>query len=182
MRVDLTNFVGITSGGIPVIKAPLKNTQFEFTLDHTTPDFRIKADVVVSAENNVLLFSNYTSGELPAIDEYLVRQTFEDYRPRIELYCPSKKCGLSYHVLSEWMRLIKIPSVQGAWSIQPFGLMLEGVRIKNYVVHNDWHDKTTYIYSRNNQDAKPIESPLIDFSTTDKNRLVTRIQTLVTFS
>src|SRR5512143_3702504 len=80
MRVILTNYVGLTTSGIPIIKAHLKNNQFEFTIDHTTPEFRIKADVIINAEKNVLVFNNYTNGELPAIDEYLVRQTFEDYR------------------------------------------------------------------------------------------------------
>lgn len=182
MRVILTNYVGLTTSGIPIIKAYLKGNQFEFAIDHTTPEFRITADVIINAEKNVLLFDNYTNGELSAIDEYLVRQTFEDYRPHIELYCSNQKCGLSYHMLGQWMRLTKIPSVKGAWSIQPFGLMLEGIRIRNHVVHNDWDNKTTSIYSRNNEDAEPLQFPMVDFSAMDKERLINRIQTLITFS
>lgn len=182
LRAHLTNFVGLVGTGIPIINSPLVGNRFEFKIEHTTPSFKINADVFIDADKNVVLFDNFTNGELPAIDEYVVRQTFEDYRPHIELYCPSKSCGLNYHISSYWFKLVKVHKVMGAWSIQPFGLYLEGVRIRNYVVHNYANDKNTHIYSRNNEDAQPLEVPLVDFSTMSKEKLITRIQTIVTFS
>lgn len=187
MRVVLTNFVGLKDSGIPVIKAPLVDEKFNFYIEHTTPRFNIKADVVVDANANVLLFDNFTNGELPAIDEYVVRQAFEDYRPYVELYCTNKRCGLMYHLWSESLKLKKIPSVKGAWQIEPLVLILEGIKVKHYVVHNMWNhnmwdqDKT-YIYTTRNPDAQPIETPRIDFTTMDKIRLTNRIQMIVTFS
>jgi hypothetical protein len=182
MRVHLTNYIGVTATGIPIINAPLDKNKFGFNIEHTTPEFQIKANVAIDAANNSLLFTNYTNGELPAIDEYLVKQAFEDYSPHIEIYCASKKCGIGYHVAGQWMKLTKTISVKGAWVIDPFGMFVEAVKIKNYVVHNDHQDKMTWIYSRINPHAEPIVVPLVDFSTMDKNKLITRIQTIVTFS
>jgi hypothetical protein len=182
LRVHLTNFIGFTETGMALIKAPLKDGKFEFKIEHTTPSFTINSDVFIEANKNVLIFSNFTNGELPSIDEHLVKQTFEDYRPHVELYCPSKKCGLNYHLWSQLIKLKKVHPVAGMWSVEPFGLILEGARVKNYVVHNDWLKNKTYIYSRNNEEAKPIQSTLVDFTTLDKEKLITRIQTIVTFS
>lgn len=182
LRVVLTSFLGIRETGVPIIKSYLKDNKFHFKINHTTATFNINADAVIDAAANVILFSNYTNGELPAIDEYVVRQTFEDYRPHIELYCPSNRCGLMYHLSGDWMRLNKIAKVQGAWTIAPFKLFIEGAKVKNYIIHNDWEDKITSIYSLRNEDSRPIEVPMIDFTTMDKTRLTNRVQTLVIFS
>jgi len=182
LRIRLTNFIGLRDTGIPIINTALEKNRFEFKIEHTTSSFKINADVFIDPSKNVIIFSNFTNGELPSIDEHLVKQTFEDYRPYIELYCPSKKCGLSYHMQGYWFKLKKIHSVAGHWQIEPFGLHLEGVRIKNYVVHNYTYEKNTFIYSRNNEDAQPLQVPMVDFSAMSKDKLITRIQTLVTFS
>jgi len=182
LRAHLTNFVGLNEVGLAIINAPLKDSRIDFKIEHTTPSFKINADVFIDATKNVLIFDNYTNGELPAIDDHVIKQTFEDYRPYMELYCPSKKCGLNYHLCGHYIKLKKVHPVQGMWSVQPFKLLLEGVRVKNYVIHNDWHGQKTRIYSRNNSDAKPIEIALVDFTTMDKQKLITRIQTIVTFS
>lgn len=187
LRVVLTNFVGLRTTGIPVIKAPLEDGKFVFRIEHTTSSFTVSADVVVDAVANTLQFNNFTNGELPAIDEFTVKQTFEDYRPYVELYCTNKKCGLMYHIWGQTLKLKKVPSVIGAWSIEPFSLVLEGLKVKHYVVHNMWNhnmwdmDKT-YIYTTRNPDAQPIETPRIDFSSMDKTKLFTRIQMIVNFS
>lgn len=182
LRVVLTSFIGLKDAGIPIIKAPLVDGKFNFHIEHTTSRFTVKSDVVVDASANVLLFTNYTNGELPAIDEYTVKQTFEDYRPYVELYCTNKRCGLMYHLWSHAMQLKKIPSVQGAWQINPFGLILEGAKVKHYIVHNHWDTQRSNIYTLKNENARPIEVPMIDFSKMDKTRLINRVQMLVTFS
>lgn len=182
LRVVLTNFVGLKDSGIPVIKAPLIDGKFNFRIEHTTARFNVKADVVVDASANVLLFDNFTNGELPAVDEYVVRQTFEDYRPYVELYCTNKRCGLMYHLWSQGLTLKKISSVKGAWSINPFGLILEGAKVKHYIVHNHWDTQKTNIYTLKNEEARPIETAMIDFSKMDKIKLTNRVQMLVTFS
>lgn len=178
----MTNFVSLKEIGFPTIKSYLKDNKFNFRIDHTTPSFSIKADVIIDAAANVMVFENYTNGELPAIDEYTVKQTFEDYRPHIELHCPNAKCGLMYHLSSDWMRMNKIPTVKGGWTIAPFGMFFEGVKVRNYIVHNYSNSDKTTIYSLKNEDSRPLEVPMIDFSVMDKTRLINRVQTLVTFS
>lgn len=178
----LTNFIGLKDTGIPEIKAPLVDGKFKFHIEHTTSRFDIKSDVVVDAAANVLLFSNFTNGELPAIDEYTVRQAFEDYRPYIELYCTNKRCGLLYHLWGHIIKLKKIPTVRGAWSIEPFGMILEGAKVKHYIIHNHWDTQRSSIYTIKNHEARPIEVPMIDFTKMDKTRLINRVQMLVTFS
>ena len=182
LRVVLTNFIGLKDSGIPVIKAPLNDGKFKFHIEHTTQRFTINADVVVDAAANVLLFDNFTNGELPAIDEYMVKQTFEDYRPYVELYCANKKCGTLYHLWGQSLQLVKIPSVKGAWSIKPFEWILEGAKVKHYIVHNMQGDDKSDIYTTRNSNAAPIRVPRIDFSAMDKTRLTNRVQMLVTFS
>jgi hypothetical protein len=174
--------VGLKDAGLPDIKAPLVDGKFSFQIFHTTPRFDVRANVVVDAQTNVLLFTNYTNGELTAVDEFTVKQTFEDYRPYIELYCTNKKCGLLYHLWSHVMQLTKVLGVSGAWSINPVGLILEGAKVKHYIIHNHWDTEKSHIYTLRNSNAKPIEVPMIDFSTMDKTRLTNRVQMLVTFS
>lgn len=182
MRVVLTNFIGLTDGSLPSIKAPLIDNKFSFKIYHTTSRFEIRADVIVDANANVLVFENFTNGELPSIDEFVVRQTFEDYRPYVEIYCPNKKCGLMYHLWGGQIKLKKVASVSGAWIIEPFNLVLEGVKVKHYIVHNIVGEKKTCIYSVRNPSARPIETARMDFSSFNKDRLTNRIQTIVTFS
>ena len=182
MNVTLTNFIGLTRSGLPLIRAPLTDGKINCVIDHTTATFSVKADVSIDIDKNVLQFSDYTNGEMPSIDEYLVRQTFEDFQPYIELHCSSKKCGLKYHICSGSIRLTKLPETNGAWTINPLRFLSENVILKKYVITNHSHAKVSRIYSRSNPDAGAIETPLIDFSTMDKERLINRIQTIVTFS
>ena len=182
LRAVLTSFLGVRGTGVPVVKSYLQDGKFSFHINHTTSNFAIDADAIIDASANVILFSNFTNGELPAIDEYVVKQTFEDYRPHVELYCPSNKCGLMYHLSGDWLRLNKIPSVVGAWTINPFKLYLEGAKVKSYIIHNYLEDNMTSIYSTKNEDSRPLEVPMIDFSIMDKTRLTNRVLTLVTFS
>lgn len=182
LRIILTNYVGVSGQGIPIINAPLKNDRFEFKIKHTTPSFEVKSDVFISTTNNALIFENFTNGEMPAIDDNLAKQVFEDYGPHFELYCPSKKCGLGYYIASWPIKLKKVHPVVGMWYIEPFAVFTENVKVGNYVVANNWESKLSNIYSRKNIDAKPIVVPMVDFSTMNKEKLITRIKTLVTFS
>jgi len=182
LRTTITNYVGVSGQGIPIINAPLKNDRFEFKIKHTTPDFEAKADVFILIGQNALFFDNFTNGEFPSIDEHLIKRVFEDYGPHFELYCPSKQCGLGYFIATWPIKLKKTHPVAGMWYIEPFGMFTENVKIGNYVVANNWDTKQSCIYSRKNIDANPIKVPMVDFSATTKEKLITRIKTLVTFS
>lgn len=182
LKAVITNYVGVSGHGIPVINAPLKNDRFEFNIKHTTPNFDAKADVTILIDQNTLFFDNFTNGEFPSIDEHLIRSVFESYGPHFELFCPSRKCGMGYYISSLPIRLTKIHTVAGMWNIAPFGMFNESVKIGSYIVSNNWAKKQSLIYSRKNIEASPITVPMVDFTTTTKEKLITRIKILVTFS
>ena len=184
LKVVVTNYVGVSGQGIPIINAPLKNDRFEFKIKHTTASFEVKADVFIFIQNNTLIFDNFNNfnSQTPSVDERLVKQVFEDYGPHFELYCPSKKCGLGYFLAGWPLKIKKNHPVEGMWYIEPFSMFTENVRVGSYVVANNWETKLSSIYSRKNIDAKPIVVPMVDFSTMNKEKLITRIKTLVTFS
>ncbi len=182
LRAVITNYVGVSGQGIPIINAPLKESKFEFKIKHTTPSFEVKADVFVFIERNTLIFDNFSDSDTPKVDERLVKQVFEDFGPHFELYCPSKKCGLGYFIASWPIKLKKNHPVTGMWYVEPFSMFTENVRVGSYVVANNWETKQSCIYSRKNIDAKPIIVPMVDFATMGKEKLITRIKTLVTFS
>lgn len=182
LRVNLANYIGVKMNGLPVISAPLEDGLFKFQLKHTTADFSLKSDITVQPSTNIVLFDNFTNGEFPNIDAHLVKKVFEEHSPLVELYCASRSCKTKYHLLSEPLRMIKVTKVSGAWQVLPFKLFLEGFRVKNLMVTNIQTDAKTSIHSLKNEDADPLRVSRIDFESMTKERLFTRIQTLVTFS
>lgn len=182
LRVNFANYLGVKMNGFPVISAPLEDGLFKFQLNHTTADFSFKADITVQASTNIVVVDKFFDDNAPNINANLVRRVLEDYSPVVEIYCASKSCKTKYHLLSEPLRMIKVTKVSRAWQILPFKMFLEGFKVKSLMVHN-WHDSAeTRIYSIKNENADPLRVPKIDFESMNKERLFTRIQTLVTFS
>lgn len=182
LRVNLSNYIGVKMNGLPAISAPLEDGLFKLNFKHTTPEFSIKADITMQPSTNIVIFDNFTNGDLPNVDAYLVKKSFEEYSPLVELYCASKSCKSKYHILSEPLTMIKVAKVTKAYQVLPFKLFLEGFRVKNLVVSNIQTDGKTSIHSLRNEDADPLRVDKIDFESMSKEKLFTRIQTLVTFS
>jgi hypothetical protein len=182
LRINLSNYLGVKMNGLPVISAPLEDGLFKFQLKHTTAEFSIKADITVQPSTNIVIFDNFTNGEFPNIDAHLVKRVFEEHKPVVEVYCASRSCRSKYHLLSEPLSMIKVTKVSRAWQVLPFRLFLEGFKVKNYMVSNISPDAETFIHSLKNEDANPIKVPRMDFESMSKEKLFTRIQTLVTFS
>lgn len=182
LRVNFANYLGVKMSGLPIISAPLEDGLFKFHLAHTTADFSIKADITVQPSTNIVILDNFTNGELPNVDAHLVKKVLEEHQPCVEIYCASRSCKSKYHLLSEPLRMIKVTKVSRAYRILPFKLFLEGFRVKNFMVSNIQTDKETFIHSLRNEDAEPLKVPRMDFEAMPKERLFTRIQTLVTFS
>lgn len=181
LRVNFANYLGVRMNGMPVISAPLEDGLFKFQFNHTTADFSIKADITIQPTTNIVILDNF-GDDTPNINVSLVKRVLEEHSPLIEIYCASKSCKTKYHILSEPLKMIKVTKVSKAYQILPFKMFLEGFKVKNLMVHN-WHDSPdTRIYSTKNEDAEPLRVPRIDFESMSKERLFTRIQTLVTFS
>lgn len=182
LRINFSNYIGVKMNGLPVISAPLEGGLFKFCLEHTTAEFSIKADITVQPSTNIVVVDKFFNDDTPNINANLVRRVLEDHSPVVEIYCASRSCKSKYHLLSEPLRMIKVTKVSRAWQILPFKLFLEGFRVKNFMVSNIQTDNETFIHSLRNEDAEPLKVPRMDFESMPKERLFTRIQTLVTFS
>lgn len=182
LRVILTNFIGVHKDGIPIINSHLNGNQFRFDISQTSATFEVKAKVVIDIETSALIFENVNfRTSTPALDQYVVKQVFEDLKPHVELYCSNKKCKTKYHLCSDVFKLARLSSVD-AWMVKPFKLFLESFRSDNLNVQNDWLRKVTNIYSLKNTEADPIVVPIIDFEDMGKDKLLTRIKTIAVFS
>jgi hypothetical protein len=182
LRASLTNYINPRdSGSLPVLDATISSGRFSFQVNHTTQSYDIKADGVIDITNNKLVFVLPADSEMPFLDQHVAKQAFVELRPHIQLACNNRKCKYKY-ALSSWGLDAKRPSDISAWEIQPLKLFYETFRSGNLIVQNDWLIETTYIYSRLNTEADPIRPGFIDFEAMGKEKLLTRIRTLVTFS
>lgn len=182
LRVNLTNFMGIFENGLPLLNVPLEDGLFKFELKHTTAEFSLKADITLQPSTNMVVFDNFTNGELPNIDAHLVARVFEELKPTLELYCGSKSCKTKYHLTTHPLKMIKVSKVSRVWQILSPKIFMESFRVRRLNVLNIWPDKETWIYNMKNEDAEPLRLSMIDFESMTKEHLFTRIQTLVTFS
>ena len=106
---------------------------------------------------------------------------FEDMKPHIELYCPSKTCKMKYALQSDWFRCNRHMN-DASYYIRSFRLYIESFVVDNLLIHNDWLDQETLIYSKNNTRIDPIKTDILDLESMSKEKVITRIKTLVTFS
>jgi hypothetical protein len=181
LRASLTNFIGVRDSGIPIINSHLKDGTFDFVINHTTDSYSVEVDAVVEARSNIVLLTCKPT-DTPSVDEYIAIQVFDGLRPHIDMYCANKSCKMKYHLSSDYFKLVKVSNVKSAWEIKPISLFLEGFQTKTLFIQNDYSHSFTYIYSLKNENADPIKTSLIDFSSMDKEKLLNRIQLLVTFS
>jgi hypothetical protein len=181
MRAELSNFIGVRRKGLPILSVPVENGKFDFHIKHTTTTYDVSADGVIDIESNVLIFFLSTEADTPNLDQHVAKQAFDDLKPHVDLYCPNKKCKHHYHLSSYIFEIKRHPNLN-VWIISPLKLFLESFKAGNLNVQNDWRKEETNIYSLINEDAEPIKFPIIDFEEMGKDKLLTRIQTLVTFS
>jgi hypothetical protein len=177
LSFQLTNYIG-AFGGLPILKEPLQNDRFLFKIEKRA----VKSDVCLLTGSNTLMFDNFTNGELPNIDEHLVKKAFDEYSPYLELYCPNEKCDLGYSICTHPLAVRKKHPVMGMFYVDPIKVFAESIHFDSYVVVNCWEKDTTKIYSSTNEEAKPIVLPALDFTAMGKERLINRIRILVTFS
>lgn len=176
LRVVFTNFIGIKKNGIPIINSSLKDDYFKFYLKHTTENYSVEGSITVDTKTNILTLADESDFD----SHVLVRQALEDLMPCVSLYCPNKQCKYKYAISSDVLKfdLYGISS----YKIVPNNIYVEVFQTDKLLVLNDWKSNVTEIYSRFNEQAAPIRVPFIDFATMDKDKLLTRIQTYVTYS
>jgi hypothetical protein len=182
LKVVLTNFIK-EPNGIPVLKAKVANEQFNFNIKHTTESYQIEADATIDIITNALQFKLISPIDLEqyALDYMVAKTAFENLKPHIELYCPNKKCKLKYHICSNIFAMYAGDKV-GTFIIKPLSLYMESFVVDKLWVQNDWTNNSTNIYSIDKANADPIRTSFIDLESMSKEKILTRIKTLVTFS
>ena len=178
LRVRLTSFIE----GIPRLNAPLENNEFSFKLQRVTQDYTLEATGLSDIKTNALVFILDNETVTPSLDQRVVKESFEDLLPTIELYCSNSKCKHKYHICSTPLKCNYLGSKVDSWIVKPLKIWYEGFVERSHVVHNDYLIGDTLIYSRNNEDATPITTSMLDWQAMGKEKLLTRIRTLVTFT
>jgi hypothetical protein len=181
LRACLTNFIGLHKNGLPYLNATIDQARFSFLINHTTETIDVKAQGVIDIVTNKLVLTVPPDSNTPSIDQQVARQAFIELKPHIELRCYNKKCKNRYTLSSYILDAQKIPGIV-AWQIAPVKLFLETFNTNRLIVQNDWIKKDTNIYSIINEESDPIKVPFMDFEAMGKDKLLTRISTLVTFS
>jgi hypothetical protein len=183
LRANLTNLMGIFENGLPVLDVLLEDGLFKFELKHTTAEFSLRADVTLNPSTNMVVFDNFSNGELPNIDAHLAAKVFVELNPTLELYCGSKTCKTKYHLTTHPLKMAEVTEDSRVWQILPSKILMESFRVRRLRVLNIWWpDKETWICNMKNEDAEPLRLPMIDFESMTKEHLFARIQTIVTFS
>lgn len=192
LRSILTNFEGFGKNGIPLLNAPIGHDKIDFNVSKTTATYSIQADGAIDIRTNALVFDVTAPYNIPYLApggdvreaEPTACDVFLDMKPYVQIYCPSKSCNMDYAISSGVFTLQRVhhKSKNFSWMIKEFNLWMETFTSGSLWVQNDWMHNSTNIYSRNNPDADAISVPLIDFESMNKDKLITRIKTLVTFS
>lgn len=177
LKCRLTNFIGV-SNDLPIINAPITANTISFPVDCTTASFDLKAEGKIDIRTNALVFL-LKEQATPSIDDMLAKNTFLGFKPHIQLYCANKQCKHDYTVASDTFRTGKI---KHGYLILPFKLYYESFVTGSLWVQNNYLQNKTYIHTRNNPDANPITSTLLNFEKMGKNKLLMRVKTLVVFS
>jgi hypothetical protein len=193
MRAILSNFLGLRNTGMPLLNCPIKNDKIHFTVNHTTDNMDVKATGTIDITDNSLVLNGTTSEHdriLLIEDEgrrhlflygerYFAQQAFESLSPHIELSCSNKKCKFNYYLSGDIIQCHLDPL---GWRVKPFLLFQETFSTETLWVQNNWIYNETYIYPLDKHNAEPLKVPLMDFEAMDKQKLLTRIATLVVFS
>ena len=183
LRAALTNFV-MSADTIPIIKCRIDNGQFHFNIKHTSHSFHISAEASINTQDNILQLQITTHIVLEqfAKDYIMAKSVFENMKPYIELYCPSRKCKMKYRMCSDIFVCLKIEGKYSSFKIKPFPVYMESFVTGDWWVHNDWINESTSIYNRNKTDSEPIRTGIINLESMGKEKVINRIKTLVTFS
>jgi hypothetical protein len=106
--------------------------------------------------------------------ESIVFNTLRRNFIHMELSCDRDDC-CHYYLTSSNLTIFNS-------KIGSFNLSWESFNVNSSWVQNDWAENKTKIYSTENVEAVPIELDLIPFDSVPKEKLLKKIQTIITFS
>lgn len=170
--------VGLANYSQSVNHIPI-NGQFGFHLRHTMEKFDFDADVSLDIKTNNLFFTFKEEPDPYSPWQKIAKRVFEELGPHLELSCRSKQCKMGYSLNSE----IFVCDYHGDFlRIKPFNLLSETFMTGKHWVMNDWISRKAIIFSQVNVEADPIKTTLLDSDVMSGDKILNRVQTLVTFS
>ena len=200
LKPKLTNFE-LFQNKLPLLNSKIKDNKFIFDcklvsfrntivavgyLDIITNEieFEIKEE---SCYEDVSLESGLC--EKHGISYQHMIEVFEHFKPNIQLDCKNKSCKMDYGCSSN---VLTCERASERWAghyhnysnhtrIKPFLAYLDTCSFDKYTVQNDHIYNKTRIYSTAKLETDPVEIPLISFESFDKDKLKTRISTIITF-
>lgn len=178
LKVVLTNY-SASANHIPILTARPINGKFSFHLRHTTEKFDFDADAELDIRTNNLFFSFKEEPDPYSRWQETAKKVFENLGPHLELACRNKQCKKEYTLSSERF----VCDYHGDFlRIKPFNLFAETFVTGKHWVMNDWISHKTIIFSQANIEAEPIKTGLLDSETMSGDKILNRVQMLVTFS
>ena len=169
-----TTFFGVYKPGIPLIHAKEQDNAFSFKFNFNSASL----DIVSVGHINTL--SNRITFESEKNEDTEIIHALDSLSSHVELQCGNKKCKMNYYICSN---VFRFTYDKGAYFVQPFELVMECFTAGKLVVHNDFHYDTTVVYHReDDRITQPISVPMISFDNMDKDKILNRVKTLVTFS
>ena len=182
LKIKLTNYV-ITEN-IPILMSSPVDGKFIFNLHYTNGSFELQTNSTIDMTTNNINFNIIMPehNKHDYSDHDHVIEIFEDMKPHIELYSPNRFCKMKYSLKSQFLRCNNIHYGKlFDCIIRPFKLYVESFVVGNLLIHNDWNNNISNIYSRTNT-TEPIKVSLIDLQSMSKEKVMTRVKTLVNFS
>ena len=178
LKVVLTNFIGLTSKGFPVLNAKPKDNLFKFYIKYDDFDDS-PIEGVIDANSNILRFN---LGVNKSLTHELLLESFKKISPHLELYCSNRGCKANhrYYLATDVFLFDKLPD--NAFKIRHCNLYMEAFTIKNLWVQNDWTNKYLNIFNKDNPELAPLKYSNIVFDNLDKDKIVNKIMMMATFS
>ncbi len=172
---------------VPRIKSEINGDEFSFVFTDTTTSHDIRVLICIDMANNRMKISPLPHDTVfDSKFSWLIISTFENLGPHMELYCSKKNCKMKYCLFSTFFKcsadITDITSDERVYKIKPFELLMESFSTPRLWVQNDWVGNQTSIYSNSNLTADPIKTEMLDIEALGKEKVLTRIKTLVTFS
>lgn len=180
LRASLRNFMGLKKTGMPLLNQPIKYGRFNFLVKNSTPSYNVEANTVIDIVSNKLSLTISKTSTTSILDQHVAKMALDDLMPHIELACPNKNCKNHYYLSCSVFKIEKLSST--FWLINPLKLYIESFETNNFLVQNNWLREETNIYSLRNPDIQPIKISMLDFEELGKEKLLSRIHTLVNFS
>lgn len=171
----------------PMIKSKLVDDNFCFNIKNTNSTYSFDADISLDINTNIINFelNSPCNLENPLQDHLAVKNYFDILYLHLELYCPSRKCNMQYYLCTNLLSSqsqLEVVGKKSSVKLKPNILFMEAFIVNKSWVQNLWENHELNIYSTDNIDSAPIKAPFMDLSVMNKERVINRIRTIVTFS